>query len=157
MDITTFAAAKAYTDKKVAEGGGSGGGVKVIDLNDSRYNSIGESIFMKIMSTTGVTVENHTDTETTTAISNLFSDIEANETVKLQLSYYTFKIEVNGITKQYQNNELWQVAFNAEMDGAGTLYEIHVMFSVAQKNGNRVLDVNIITNIKTSSHTVNEA
>ncbi|MBQ1232118.1 MAG: hypothetical protein IIX86_01160, partial [Clostridia bacterium] len=32
MDITTLAAANAYTDKKVGAGGGSGGGLPVVEL-----------------------------------------------------------------------------------------------------------------------------
>lgn len=36
MDITTLAAAKAYTDKKVAEGGGSGGGgLPVVEISSA--------------------------------------------------------------------------------------------------------------------------
>ena len=44
MDITTLAAANAYTDKKVAEGGGSGGGgLPVVDLTSIDF-SAGEPI-----------------------------------------------------------------------------------------------------------------
>jgi hypothetical protein len=40
MDITTLAAAKAYTDKKVAEGGGGGGGLPVVELTTKLDNGV---------------------------------------------------------------------------------------------------------------------
>lgn len=102
MDITTLAAANAYTDKKVAEGGGTGGGLPVVEIdleNDIIYKSGNENILSR-------------------SISNKLDAAKGMPIfVKLAVEGMTFAILFSVMMAGMNNNGVVQYQYSAEFDG----------------------------------------